>query len=304
MARNPRGNAATGTFRVVSGRRRRLRTSRGAARRLSLYDWRVFGLIRTRRRRRILATESIASELWETTLDAVPVLALLDSGERGRLHDLSLLFLHEKRLEPAGGLELDDAMRVRIAALACLPILELGLDCYDGFASVIVYPDEFVVPGREQVDEAGVVHVGDDVLSGESWDFGPVILAWEDVKASGQGDGYNVVAHEFAHKLDLLDGSFNGVPALHRDMRADEWSAVLQEAYDELVEQIERGEEPWIDPYAAENPGEFFAVCTELFFDVPIDLQIAYPALYRQLMTYFRQDPAARVRRPRDRLVS
>ncbi len=227
----------------------------------------------------------------------MPALHPLDDDERARLHDLSLLFLHEKRLEPAGGLELDEIMGVRIAALACLPVLELGLDCYDGFASVIVYPEEFVVPGREQVDEAGVVHVGDDVLSGESWDFGPVILAWADVAASGQGDGYNVVAHEFAHKLDLLDGAVNGVPPLHGDMRVAEWTAVFQAAYDDLVAQVERGEEPWIDPYAAENPGEFFAVSVELFFDVPVDLQIAYPALYRQLAAYFKQDPAARVRR-------
>src|SRR5690606_39709298 len=89
----------------------------------------------------------------------------------------------------------------------------------------------------------------------------------EDVEASGQGEGYNVVAHEFAHKLDLLDGAVNGMPPLHRDMSAAAWTDVFQAAYDDLVEQIERGEEPWIDPYAAENPGEFFAVCTELFFD-------------------------------------
>src|SRR5690606_18056329 len=117
----------------------------------------------------------------------------------------------------------------------------------------------FIVPGREHVDEAGVVHVGDDVLSGESWDAGPVILAWEDVESSGQGEGYNVVAHEFAHKLDLLDGAVNGLPPLHPGMRATEWTSVFQSAYDALLEQVERGEEPWLDPYAAQDPGEFFA---------------------------------------------
>jgi len=264
----------------------------------------VFQIIKNRRRRRILATESIPETLWNAAVGAVPVLRTLDDDERARLRDLALLFLHEKRLEPAGGLVLDDEMAVRLAALACLPILELGLDCYDGFAAVIVYPDEFVVPGREHVDDAGVVHIADDILSGEAWDFGPVILAWADVAASGQGDGYNVVAHEFAHKLDLLDGAVNGVPPLHRDMRVAEWTETFQAAYDDLVEQVERGEETWIDPYAAENPGEFFAVCSELFFDVPLDLQIAYPALYRQLAAYYRQDPAARTRRPRDRQVS
>lgn len=268
------------------------------------YDVAVFAFIRNWRRRRLLESRSIPEALWRSAIAEVPALSRLDAAELDRLRSLSLLFLTEKNIESAGGLELDDAMRVRLAALACWPILELGLDCYDGFAAVIVYPDEFVVPGREHVDDAGVVHVADDILSGEAWDFGPVILAWEDVAASGQGEGYNVVAHEFAHKLDLLDGAVNGVPPLHRDMRVAEWTETFQAAYDDLVEQVERGEETWIDPYAAENPGEFFAVCSELFFDVPLDLQIAYPALYRQLAAFYRQDPAARTRRPRDRQVS
>jgi MtfA peptidase len=268
------------------------------------YDDAVFGLLKNHRRRRILATSSIADGAWRATIDAVPALHPLDDGERERLRALSLLFLHEKRVEAAGGLVVDEAMRVRIAALACLTILELGLDAYAGFASLIIYPGEFVVRGREHVDEAGVVHVGDDVLSGESWEAGPVVLGWEDVLASGQGEGYNVVAHEFAHKLDMLDGAVNGMPPLHRGMRAAEWAAVFQAAYDDLLDRIERGDEPWLDPYAAEDPGEFFAVCAELFFDVPLDLLVRYPALYRQLAAFFKQDPAARHRRPRARRAS
>ncbi|HEX7080068.1 MAG TPA: M90 family metallopeptidase [Gammaproteobacteria bacterium] len=253
----------------------------------------MFGFLTRRRRRRILERASIPDALWRATIDAVPALARLDPETQERLRALALLFLHEKRIEPAGGLVLDDAMRVRIAALACRPVLELGLDCYAGFKSVIVYPGEFVVRDREHVDESGVVHVGDDVLSGESWDFGPVVLGWEDVEASGQGDGYDVVAHEFAHKLDLLDGAVDGLPPLHREMRVAEWTAAFQSAYDDLVERVERGCDTWIDPYAAEDPGEFFAVCTELFFDVPRALARRYPDLYAQLAAFFKQDPAA-----------
>ena len=254
----------------------------------------MFGLFKNRRRRRVLARSSLPEEPWRRTIAAVPALASLGPDERERLRALALLFLHEKRIEGAGGLRVDEAMRVRIAALACLPILELGLDSYDGFASVIVYPGEFVVRDREHVDESGVVHVGDDVLSGESWDAGPVVLAWEDVAASGRGDGYNVVAHEFAHKLDLLDGAVNGLPPLHRGMRVSDWTSTFQAAYNDLVRRIERGEEPWLDPYAAEDPAEFFAVCTELFFDVPRELVRRYPALYSQLAAFFKQDPARR----------
>jgi Mlc titration factor MtfA (ptsG expression regulator) len=239
-----------------------------------------------------LARRSIPDALWEETLVQCPILGRLDADARRRLRDLALLFLHEKSLEAAGGLVLDDAMRVRVAALACLPILELGLDCYDGFGSVIVYPDEFLVRNREVVDEAGVVHIGDDVLSGEAWEQGPVILAWSEVAQSGRGEGFNVVAHEFAHKLDMLDGEADGVPPLHRGMRVGDWVAAFDDAYDGLLDQLDRNEKPWLDPYAAEDAAEFFAVCSEMFFDVPRRFRAEYPALYAQLRAFYKQDPA------------
>ncbi|HEX5421562.1 MAG TPA: M90 family metallopeptidase [Gammaproteobacteria bacterium] len=252
----------------------------------------MFAFFRNRRRRRILASRSIPETVWAPLAARTPALAQLDAAAQLRLRDLALLFLHEKRIIGAGGLQVDEAMRVRIAARACLPILELGLDAYRDFVSVIVYPAEFVARGREHVDEDGVVHVGDHVLSGESWDRGPVVLGWRDVEASGRGDGYNVVAHELAHKLDLLDGAVNGIPPLHAGMRVAQWTAAFRDAYDDFVARLERGERTWLDPYAAENPGEFFAVCTEMFFDVPDELAAEYPALYAQLAEFFKQDPA------------
>lgn len=255
------------------------------------YDPAMFGLFKNARRRRLLARRKIPEALWEETLADVPSLRRLDVDATRRLRDLALVLLHEKSFEAAGGLILDDAMRVRIAALACRPVLELGLDVYSDFKSIIVYPGEFVVRGREHEDEAGVVHRGDDVLSGEAWERGPVILGWEDVLASGRGEGFDLVAHEVAHKLDLTDGAINGVPALRRDMPFDEWVRTFQRAYDELNARLDRGEDTWLDPYAAEDPGEFFAVCTEAFFDVPSELHAEYPAVYAQLVAYFRQDP-------------
>ena len=252
----------------------------------------MFGLIKGWRRRRILAHRSIPDALWHQTMADIPSMSVLDAKSLERLRAISLLFLHEKSLEPAGGLVLDDSMRVRIAALACRPILELGLDCYNGFVSVIVYPGEFLVRNRERVDEAGVVHTQDEILSGEAWDQGPVILGWHDVDASGRGEGYDVVAHECAHKLDLLEGDVNGMPPMHHHMRPAEWTRAFQRSYDDLIRQLDRGEEPWLDPYAAEEPAEFFAVCTEMFFDVPFAFRDEYPAIYAQLAAFFRQDPA------------
>ena len=225
------------------------------------------------------------------TPSAAPTLARLDRDARRRLRDLVVVFLHEKSIEPARGLDLTAAMRVRIAALACRLVVGLDLDHFDGFRSVIVYPGEFIVRGREHIDDAGVIHTGDDALSGEAWDRGPVVLSWSDVEQSGRGDGYDVVAHEFAHKLDGLDGAVNGMPPLHRGQRPADWAAAFQAAYDALCTAVDAGEDTWLDPYAAEAPEEFFAVCVEIFFDVPREFASEYPALYEQLAVYFKQRP-------------
>jgi Mlc titration factor MtfA (ptsG expression regulator) len=249
-------------------------------------------LFKNWRRKRVLARESIPDDLWSAALAASPAVARLSADELARLRALALLFLHEKRFEPARGFVVTDAMRVRIAALGCLPILNLGIDSYDSFASIVVYPDEFLVRDREVVDEDGVVHTGDDLLSGEAWQQGPVLLAWTEIEQSGKGEGYNVVVHELAHKIDMLNGEVDGVPPLHAGMRLAEWTAAFDAAYEGLLEQLDRDEEPWLDPYAAEDPAEFFAVCSEMFFDVPQRFAEEYPSVYEQLAAFYKQRPA------------
>ena len=251
----------------------------------------MFGFLKRRRRARVLARHSIPDDLWRRVVSSTPALARLDDAARSRLRDLTLLVLHDNRIDAAHGLALTDARRVKIAALACRLVLELGLDCYSGFHSVIVYPGEFLVRDREHIDDAGVVHVGDETLSGEAWELGPVVLSWADVEQSGQGDGYDVVAHEFAHKLDGLDGATNGMPPLHRGMSPRVWSETFSRAYDALVARVDGGSDTWLDPYAAESPAECFAVCVEMFFDVPVEFRREYPALYEQLAAYFKQTP-------------
>jgi Mlc titration factor MtfA (ptsG expression regulator) len=250
-------------------------------------------MFRRWRRRRIVARHSIPDEQWAAAVVAWPALARLTDEQRGRLRALALLFLHEKQFEAARGMALDETKCVRIAAMACLPILELGFDAYAQFRSLVIHPDEFVVRDRSYEDEDGVVHIGDDVLSGEAWEQGPVVLAWSEIEESGRGEGFNVIVHELAHKLDMLDGEANGVPPLHGDMRVPEWVAAFDAAYEDLRAALERGEEPWLDPYAAEDPAEFFAVCAEMFFDVPRELRGEYPDVYDQLRRYFKQHPAS-----------
>jgi Mlc titration factor MtfA (ptsG expression regulator) len=183
---------------------------------------------------------------------------------------------------------------------ACLLVLRLGIDYYDGWVEVLVYPAGFSARHRFH-DEAGVVHEEVGAFSGEAWLRGPVILSWEEVSAdlAAPGAGYNVVVHEFAHKLDMLNGPANGFPPLHREMDRARWTRVLGEAYERLQRQIDRGLPSAVDPYGATNPGEFFAVLTENFFDAPRDLAAEFPDVYAELRAFYRQDPLARAERLR-----
>ncbi len=243
------------------------------------------------RRQRILRRTSLSHDLWEQTVAELPLLHGLSGEELDRLRELTTLFRHEKEFIGRGGVELDEAMRLTISAQACLPILNLGLDWYEGWSSIIVYPDGFMT-AHEQIDEAGVVHHVHDARVGEAWEDGPIVLSWRDILEAG--DGYNVVIHEFAHKLDLRNGEFNGFPPLHPDMDAKLWSRVFRKAYDDFCQRLDAGLETGFDPYAADSPGEFFAVISEAFFELPQPLRTRYPHVYGQLRAFYRQDPAAR----------
>lgn len=189
----------------------------------------------------------------------------------------------------------DSSMRVYIAAQACLLIMNLDLDYFRGWSEVIVYPDSFVIQ-REEYDDIGVVHETRRTLAGEAWGRGPVILSWSDARPGLRpyGSASNVVLHEFAHKLDMLNGVANGMPPLHNNMVREDWTASLSEAYENLYNQLERHHHTAIDPYAAENPAEFFAVLTEVFFEQPGLLHNLYPQVYGQLSMFYRQDPLRR----------
>lgn len=235
----------------------------------------------------------IPEALWQRTLASLPFFATLTVDQQKRLKTLAERFLAEKEFTAAGGLELNDEICVAIAAQGCLPILELGLGAYGDWVGIIVYPDEFVVQ-REIADADGVVHEFADVLAGEAWEGGPLLVSWRDVQMAG-GD-YNVVIHEFAHKLDMLNGEVDGIPALHSTLTVDRWESVFFAAYDDFCARVDSGEETIIDPYASEAPEEFFAVLSECFFGIPDVVDAEYPALYALLREYFRQDPLARLR--------
>ena len=244
---------------------------------------------------RILRKHAIPDHLWRTTTDRLVLLHYLTASEKARLRKLTTLFLHDKDIIGVQGIDVTDEVRVVIAAQACVEILYLGLDAFDGWVEVLVYPGAFRI-NRERVDEHGLVHQDNNVLSGEAWGQGPVILSWQDITRDSftLSPGSNVIIHEFAHKLDMLNGRANGMPPLHPDMPIEQWTEALSRSYHHLLERLENDQQPRINPYAATDPAEFFAVICEYFFTAPRMLQRHEPEVYEQLKAYFRQDPAQR----------
>jgi len=248
------------------------------------------------RRAWILKRAAFNESVWRETVARYSFLRVLTDAELVQLKDRVILFLHEKAIHGAGSLIIRDEMRMAIAVQACILILNLDLACYRGWVEVIVYPDEFVAD-YEYMDENGVVHRVREPMSGESWLRGPVVLSWKDTETADHGAGYNVVIHEFAHKLDMLNGDANGFPPLHADMTREAWSQAFAAAYEDFCRRVDRNEKTPVDSYAADDPAEFFAVTSEAFFEIPQALQASYPEVYRQLVLFYRQDPSLRLQR-------
>ncbi|PKN12367.1 MAG: hypothetical protein CVU69_07735 [Deltaproteobacteria bacterium HGW-Deltaproteobacteria-4] len=239
---------------------------------------------------------------WEAFLRTnVAHYCALTDGERDELLALIQVFLAEKNWEGCGGLDLTDEIRVTIAAQACLLLLGLPHDYYRNVESILVYPSTVVIPEHqpgvfERVDSPVEANVP---ILGQAIARGPVILVWDAVLhgARHPGQGHNVVYHEFAHKLDMLDGTADGTPPLVDHDQLAEWVEVCSREFLRLRDLAGQGQKTFLDAYAARNEAEFFAVATEEFFARPLALQKHSPDLYRVLGAYYRQDPAERVHR-------
>jgi Mlc titration factor MtfA (ptsG expression regulator) len=262
----------------------------------------------------------IPEALWNDSIGSLPFLHGLKNEELQRLKTLCETLLDRKTFTGAAGFELTDETAVLIAAQAALPVLNLTPDLYRDMAGIIVYPGSFIIP-QSEMDEAGVLHEWQEAVSGEAVDAGgAVVLSWEDV-ADSSAPGYNVVIHEFAHKIDMADGAPNGcppfLPEFHGSIKPRHWQQTFEAAYkhfaawvdaldsrlppdfdDEIPEHAARYDELFsqlpLDPYASKNPAEFFAVASEAFFVLPDPLSEDYPGVYDLLCLYYRQDPLAR----------
>lgn len=229
----------------------------------------------------------------------VPLVSTLPPDLQLQLKKLIQVFLAEKDFIGCKGQPITDEVRVTIAAQACLLILNRRTAFFPGVRQILVYPSAFLVD-RTHTDDNGLVRSGRDVLSGEAWSQGQVILSWRDVVkgAAHPEEGLNVVVHEFAHQLDFETGYANGAPDLGAGAdRYERWSGVMQAAYDQLCRETDAldagGPEPFLDPYGATNPAEFFAVASETFFGQARELAEVHPALYGELKGFYKLDPMA-----------
>ena len=223
----------------------------------------------------------------------VPLARELPAAQQMRLKKHIQALLAEVPFIGCAGLEVSDEMRVTIAAQAAFLLLGRG-GSFGNLREVLIYPGHFVVP-RSEAGFGGVVHESRDVLAGQSWQLGQVIVAWDAVQdgAADPHDGANVVMHEFAHQLDQATGAANGAPYVGRGAVQQAWSRVMNQEFDALLGRLARAEPSLIDPYAATSPAEFFAVTTELFFERPDALAAERPALYEQLKRCYRLDPSS-----------
>jgi Mlc titration factor MtfA (ptsG expression regulator) len=256
---------------------------------LAVLAWLIGAPLLASRRRGALAARGLSPA--ERTLLARhwPGYGSVPAALKPRLDSLTAVFLGEKEFVGCGGLEVTPAMRLAVAAQACLLVLGREGPAYESLRSVLVYPSQFIVPG-EWHGEDGVVTEESRVLAGESWDVSRVILSWEDVASrGGPGEAYNVVFHEFAHYLDHESG---GAPWIAGSGARRRWYRLLDGELERLRAQAEAGTRSFLDPYAAQDRGEFFAVASEAFFEEPALFARELPALYRALSDAYRLDPA------------
>jgi Mlc titration factor MtfA (ptsG expression regulator) len=259
----------------------------------------LFGWLRKRRRQRLLA-EPFPEDWLKHLHGNVPYYHQLEEEDKAKLRDDLRVFAAEQTWEGCKGLEVTDEMRVTVSALACLLTLHLEEGCYDRVQSILIYPGPYKAPVRTvvvpNIAAEDVVVTGDVSLLGRADYDGPVTLAWEELADNlhHPGGGRNLVFHEFAHRIDMLDGEANGVPPLRDPEQYVRWQQVMSAEYRRFVRDLERGRDTLLDEDGAEDEAEFFAVATESFFDQSAELRQRHPQLYDLLRDYYRQDPAAR----------
>lgn len=253
----------------------------------------MFGYFRKRRRKRLRNTP-LPGAWWDIIDENVPLVAEMDKYDRQELGGIVQVLMHEKTFEGCGGLEITDTIRLTILAQAGVLLMHREHGYYPTLKTILVYPSTYLANHQEVLPDGTVIE-GPQARLGESWYGGALVLAWDNVRSSAwnHDDGRNVTLHEFAHQLDGVATGMDGAPQLPSKARYREWARVLGEEYATLIEKLHKGHKTKLDPYAATNPPEFFAVATEYFFEKPAMMRRHYPELYDELSAFYRPGRSA-----------
>jgi Mlc titration factor MtfA (ptsG expression regulator) len=221
----------------------------------------------------------------------------LTAVEQKRIDDYLLVFIPEKNWEGCNGLAITSEIQVTVAASVGLLTLGFDGEYFDAVQSILVYPEAYVA--REQTPVAPwVVLEGQSAREGEAWHRGPVVLSWPDVLADARhdSDGHNLVLHEFAHQIDMLNGgAADGIPPMASVDQYQRWTAAVEREFQQLRRDCEAGRHTLLGHYATKNKAEFFAVSTEVFFELPHELRAEHHELYELFREFYKQDPAIRM---------
>jgi len=205
----------------------------------------------------------------------------MPDNEKERFRQLVNVFLDEVRITGIRT-EIDDTVRVLVAASAAIPIFGFHDWEYHRLGEVLVYPnsfgDEYQTTGSADKNILGMV--GLKHLRGVMVLSKPSLLAGFDIPSSKD----NVGIHEFTHLVEQEEIEHGLPPEIP-------WQAVkhwVQYVKRELSHPPKN--RSYINSYAYTNEHEFFAILAEYFFKSPDLLQKRDPQLYSMLRKMFHQD--------------
>jgi Mlc titration factor MtfA (ptsG expression regulator) len=231
----------------------------------------------------------IPDDAWAIARAELRLLDGRSDAQLARIRAQTARFLASRAVTGVRGLEVDDRKRVLVAALAAIPLAQLPFAWLGHWHEVVLYPGQFRVQRTHHDSDTDVVTEWDDELAGEAWSHGPLILSWADIEQDLKEpwEGFNVVIHEIAHKIDMADGDSDGIPPLPDIARRREWKRVMTAAYAALCAEVDAERETALDAYAAESEDEFFAVCTEYYFSAPDVLAEHYPDVHAEFAKFY-----------------
>ncbi len=234
------------------------------------------------RKRRIISENPLSSEDRAILLKYVTFYSSMSDDDK-RIYETDIaVFLAEHTITGVDDVEITRTVQLLVAATAVRLVFRRPEWEYRDFGDILIYPGGFRTDGSYSTDLQG----SDSVAAGLVHSAGNVILSLPHLLSGFQhdNDGYNVGYHEFAHVLDGYHP--DGIPDELSLGAYRPWIEVMQREF----EKVHKGKS-MLRQYAGTNPAEFFACSVEAFFEKPEMMKKKAPLLFKQLSTFFNQDP-------------